>query len=203
MDSAPEIIPALMQLIFATNNAHKVAEIRSCLPQQITVLSLAEAGVNIEIAEPFNTLHENAAEKARVIYNRTGLDCFSDDSGLEVADLNGAPGVRSARFAGEAATAAENNAKLMGFLKSFDDRRAHFRTVSCLLQAGSLHYFEGVCPGRIAAAPAGTEGFGYDPLFTPDGAAKTFGEMTRDEKSRYSHRRQALDKLVAFLNHTV
>ena len=189
-----------MKLIFATNNQHKVAEIKAALPAGLQILSLKEAGITIDIPEPHDTLEKNAIEKATVIYNLTNEACFSEDTGLEVAALNGAPGVRSARFAGNAAASQQNIDKLMGFLKSCNDRSAQFRTVICLQLHAQQHLFEGICTGMIATAQTGTGGFGYDPVFIPDGAIKSFAQMTLTEKNDFSHRRKALDKLVAFLN---
>jgi XTP/dITP diphosphohydrolase len=189
-----------MKLIFATNNSHKVAEIKAALPQGIEVLSLKEAGITVDIPEPHNTLEENAVEKARTIFQLTGTDCFSEDTGLEVAALNGAPGVRSARYAGDAASADQNIEMLMQNLRNVSDRSARFRTVICCMQNGQPHLFEGICNGRIAAWQNGLAGFGYDPVFIPEGASKTFAEMTLPEKNSFSHRRKALDKLVEFLN---
>jgi XTP/dITP diphosphohydrolase len=189
-----------MKLIFATNNQHKVAEIKVALPQGIEVLSLKEAGITIDIPEPYHTLEENAVEKARTIYQLTGTDCFSEDTGLEVLALNGAPGVRSARYAGDEASAEQNIEMLMQNLNNVTDRSARFRTVICCIVSGRPHLFEGVCSGRIAASQSGAAGFGYDPVFVPDGVVKTFAEMTLPEKNSFSHRRKALDKLVEFLN---
>jgi len=189
-----------VKLIFATNNQHKVAEIKAVLPTGIQMLSLKEAGITIDIPEPHDTLEKNAIEKATVIYKLTNEACFSEDTGLEVTALNGAPGVRSARFAGDAASAQQNIDKLMGFLKSCNDRSAQFRTVICLQLQAQQHRFEGICTGTIATAQTGTGGFGYDPVFIPDGAVKSFAQMTLTEKNDFSHRRKALDKLVAFLN---
>ena len=191
-----------MKLIFATNNPHKVAEIKAVLPAGIMVLSLREAGIAIDIPEPHDTLEANAVEKATVIHSLTGENCFSEDTGLEVTALNGAPGVRSARYAGDTATAAQNTEKLMEVLKSIPNRSARFRTVVCLILNGTQHLFEGTCMGRIATEPYGDKGFGYDPVFIPDGSAKTFAQMTTAEKNKYSHRRKAVDKLVEFLNST-
>ena len=191
-----------MKLIFATNNAHKVAEIKAVLPPAIDVLSLQEAGITIDIPEPHPTLEANAVEKATVIHQLTNTSCFSEDTGLEVAALHGEPGVRSARYAGDQATAQENIEKLMGILKSATDRSAQFRTVICLILQGKQHLFEGICKGAIITVQKGSSGFGYDPVFIPNGADKTFAQMTLEEKSRYSHRRKAVDKLVEFLNST-
>jgi XTP/dITP diphosphohydrolase len=191
-----------MKLIFATNNQHKVAEIKAALPPGFDVVSLQEAGITTDIPEPHQTLEANAAEKAIVIQKRTGENCFSEDTGLEVPALNGAPGVRSARYAGDEATAQQNIEKLMQELKSAADRSARFRTVICLLLNGQQYLFEGICNGRIATAQTGSSGFGYDPVFIPEGSSKTFAEMSLADKNRFSHRRKALDKLVEFLNNT-
>lgn len=189
-----------MTLIFATNNAHKVTELRAALPPGMEVTTLAASGIHQDIPEPFHTLEENAREKARVIHELTGKNCFSEDTGLEVAALGGAPGVRSARFAGDTADAAGNMRKLMLEMEGSTERSARFRTVICLRLDEKEYLFEGICPGRITEAPSGTGGFGYDPVFIPDGATTTFAQMGLQEKNRYSHRRKAVDKLVAFLN---
>lgn len=189
-----------MKIIFATNNQHKVAEVRAAVPAGMEIISLKEAGIDIAIPEPHQTLEENAVEKATVIHTLTHEACFSEDSGLEVTALNGAPGVHSARYAGEKASAQQNIEKLMTVLKSFENRHARFRTVICLILHKQQYLFEGVCNGVITTVQTGNSGFGYDPVFIPDGAQKTFAEMTLPEKNTYSHRRKALDKLVAFLN---
>ena len=194
------VIILLMTLIFATNNQHKVSEIKAALPQGFEVLSLKEAGITIDIPEPHDTLEANALEKAIVIHKRTGENCFSEDTGLEVMALQGAPGVRSARYAGDEATFQQNIEKLMGVLKSSADRRARFRTVICLVLNKQQHLFEGICTGHITTVQSGSSGFGYDPVFIPDGADKTFAQMALAEKNIFSHRRKALDKLVEFLN---
>lgn len=189
-----------MHLIFATNNQHKVEEIRAVLPPDFTIKTLKEAGIDIDIPEPHDTLQENAREKAGTIYQLTGMDCFSEDTGLEVFSLNGEPGVKSARYAGEDKSFQKNIDKLLDKLKGTEDRTAQFRTVVCLIIGGNEHFFEGTCKGRILAAQKGTEGFGYDPVFVPDGADKTFAEMSLEEKNAFSHRRKAIDGLVLFLN---
>lgn len=188
-----------MRLILATNNQHKVEEIRAVLPPGIELLTLQEAGITVDIPEPYETLQENAREKATTILRLTGAACFSEDTGLEVFSLNGEPGVRSARYAGENASPPENIEKLLHQLEGKADRRAQFRTVVCLLLNGKEHYFEGRCAGRIADRLRGQEGFGYDPVFIPDGADRSFAEMTLEEKNAYSHRRKAMDSLVLFL----
>jgi XTP/dITP diphosphohydrolase len=189
-----------MKIIFATNNQHKVDEIRSVLPDTLEIITLKEAGIDIDIPEPHDTLEDNAREKARTIYELSKLDCFSEDTGLEVASLNGEPGVKSARYAGDDRSFSANIDKLLYNLQGKENRTAQFRTVICLLLNSQEHLFEGICTGKIIETQLGTEGFGYDPVFTPDGADKTFAQMTMEEKNTYSHRRKATDKLVAFLN---
>lgn len=189
-----------MNLIFATNNQHKADEINAVLPSHYEVLTLKEAGIDIDIPEPHPTLQKNAREKAVTIYQLKGTNCFSEDTGLEVFSLNGEPGVRSARYAGEEKSFSQNIEKLLQNLQGKDDRRAQFRTVICLILDGKEHFFEGICQGRILATQKGTEGFGYDPVFVPDGADKTFAEMSLEEKNRYSHRSKAVAQLVLFLN---
>lgn len=190
-----------MNIIFATNNQNKVAEIKAVVPPHITIISLKEAGIDIDIPEPHHTLQANAQEKAVTIFNLTGNGCFSEDTGLEVEALNGAPGVHSARYAGEDKAFDKNIDKLLTELSGQENRSAQFRTVICLkLANGSEHYFEGICKGIIINERKGSEGFGYDPVFVPEGASQTFAQMSLQEKNRYSHRRKAVDGLVAFLN---
>lgn len=189
-----------MELIFATNNHHKVEEINAVLPPHIHSISLKDAGIDVDIPEPHDTLEDNAREKARTIHQLTGKDCFSEDTGLEVDTLNGEPGVQSARYAGEARSFDRNIEKLLANLAGQQSRQAQFRTVICLLLNGEEHLFEGVCRGRIIEERRGSQGFGYDPVFIPEGGAKTFAEMPLQEKSLFSHRKKAVDKLVAFLN---
>ncbi|MBC6490061.1 RdgB/HAM1 family non-canonical purine NTP pyrophosphatase [Flavihumibacter stibioxidans] len=188
-----------MELIFATNNPNKVKEIQHILPAGIKVVSLKEGGINIDIPEPHDTLQANASEKSSVIHRLTGKDCFSEDTGLEVTALNGAPGVKSARYAGENASNEQNIGKLLEEMNTLSDRRARFRTVISLILAGREYFFEGICNGTISREPAGTNGFGYDPVFIPDGSQRTFGEMSLEEKKAFSHRRKATDQLVDFL----
>lgn len=189
-----------MNLIFATNNQHKADEIKAVLPSNFTILTLKEAGIDIDIPEPHPTLQENAREKAVTIFQLKGIDCFSEDTGLEVFALNGEPGVRSARYAGEDKSFQQNIEKLLQNLQGTENREAQFRTVICLLLDGREHFFEGVCKGQILAEQKGREGFGYDPVFVPDGADKTFAEMSLEEKNKYSHRSKAVAQLVLFLN---
>lgn len=189
-----------MKIIFATNNQLKVDEIRSALPSSFSIISLKEAGINIEIPEPHETLHENAAEKARTIFNLAKTNCFSEDTGLEVYSLNNEPGVHSARYAGEEKSFDNNIEKLLTKLGNSSERKARFRTVICLILEGKEYFFEGVCEGQIIKEKKGEQGFGYDPVFVPGGSEKTFAQMGIDEKNLFSHRRKATDKLVAFLN---
>lgn len=186
-------------LIFATNNANKVTEVKSILQGNFKIISLAEAGIEIDIPEPFNNLEENASEKARVIYTVSGEDCFAEDTGLEVDALNGEPGVRSARYAGEEKSSANNIDKLLLNLKDSKNRSAQFKTVICIIINGKRNIFDGICKGIIIAERRGNSGFGYDPVFIPDGAKKTFAEMNLDEKNLFSHRKKAMNKLINFL----
>ena len=191
----------MQELIFASNNQYKAEEIRSVLSNLFTIKTLKEAGINIDIPEPHNTLEKNAAEKSSVIYRLTKKDCFSEDTGLEVAALNGEPGVRSARYADD--RSFNNNIdKLLDKLKNKQNRRAQFRTVISLIFKGKEYKFEGVCKGIIIAQQRGEGGFGYDPVFMPEGAEKTFGEMNIEEKNIYSHRKKATEKLIEFLKRT-
>lgn len=189
-----------MKIVFATNNQHKVDEIRSALPDTFSIITLKEAGIEIDIPEPHDTLEENAAEKARTIFNLTKTNCFSEDTGLEVYSLDNEPGVHSARYAGEKRSFDQNIEKLLIKLGNASDRRAKFRTVICLILEGKEYFFEGVCEGVINRERRGGQGFGYDPVFIPDGSEKTFAEMSLPEKNLFSHRKKATDKLVTFLN---
>jgi len=188
-------------LIFATNNQHKVDEIRSILSNEFMIISLKEAGIDIDIPEPFLTLEANASQKSRTIHELTKQNCFSEDTGLEVDSLHGEPGVKSARYAGEGKDFAANVEKLLVNMQDKEDRKARFRTVISLIWRDKEYLFEGVSEGRIVDVPKGEHGFGYDPVFVPDGGKKTFAEMELQEKNKYSHRRIATDKLVAFLKH--
>src|SRR5882762_4804022 len=187
------------RLIFATNNQHKVEEIQSAIGSDLEVVSLLQAGIDIDIPEPYDTLEANASEKSATIHRLTGESCFSEDTGLEVDALNGEPGVKSARYAGEDRAFERNVEKLLFKLQGSPDRKARFRTVISLILDGQEHLFEGICEGRILTAPAGGEGFGYDPIFSPEGSTRSFAEMSMEEKNHYSHRRKAADQLVAFL----
>ncbi len=189
-----------MKLIFATNNQHKVDELRSLVTTEFDIITLKEAGIDIDIPEPYDSLEENASGKARTIFDMTGTNCFSEDTGLEVAALNGEPGVKSARYAGNNRSFDANIDKLLINLAGKPDRSAGFRTVISLILDGHETQFEGECKGKIIETRKGGHGFGYDPVFVPDGSDKTFAEMTLAEKGEFSHRAKATQKLVAFLN---
>ncbi len=189
-----------MKLIFATNNQHKADEIRAVLKGPVELVTLREAGIDIDIPEPYDTLEENARTKSVTIFKMTGTDCFSEDTGLEVDALGGEPGVKSARYAGEGRSFDANIDKLLSQLSGITDRKARFRTVISLLINGKETLFEGVCEGRIIEERRGNNGFGYDPVFIPDGADRSFAEMDIAGKNQFSHRKKATQKLVAFLN---
>ena len=186
-------------LIFATNNAHKVDEVRAVLQGKWEIVSLKEAGIDKDIPEPHDSLEENALEKSRTIYRLTGRNCFSEDTGLETQALNGEPGVRSARYAGEHASFEQNVGLLLSRLQGQNNRRARFRTVISLILDGREYQFEGICNGIIIDEKRGMAGFGYDPVFVPDGDTRTFAEMNMDEKNSFSHRKKAMEKLIVFL----
>ncbi|MFN5425193.1 MAG: RdgB/HAM1 family non-canonical purine NTP pyrophosphatase [Bacteroidota bacterium] len=186
-------------LLFASNNRHKAEEINSILGEQFQIITLAEAGIVIDIPEPHDTIAANAAEKSSVIYQLTGKNCFGEDTGLEVEALGGAPGVKSARFAGEKATALDNMTKLQELMKGQKNRKARFVTVISLRLNSEHHLFSGMCSGTLAEVPAGKDGFGYDPLFIPDGSKQSFAEMSMDEKNKFSHRKKAVQAMITFL----
>lgn len=188
-----------MQLIFATNNAHKVSEIQKAIPPGYKVLSLMEAGIHIDIPEPHFTLEENASEKSGTILSITGQNCFSEDTGLEVEALLGEPGVRSARYAGDHASFADNVQLLLQRLAGQPNRKARFRTVISLRFQGLEYLFEGICQGHITTEWKGEGGFGYDPVFVPEGDSRTFAQMKLEEKNKYSHRAKAVASLFTFL----
>jgi len=189
-----------MKLVFATNNQNKADEIKALLLQGIEILTLKEAGILIDIPEPHDTLEANATEKSTTIYNLINTSCFSEDTGLEVEALNGEPGVKSARYAGEDRSFEDNITKLLTKLEGQENRKARFRTVVSLIIDGKETQFEGICEGTILHERQGSGGFGYDPVFMADGADKSFGQMSMEEKSVYSHRKKAVEKLVVFLN---
>ena len=189
-----------MRIVFATNNQHKLSEIRQILGSRVEVLSLKDIGCDVDIPETGSTLEENALQKAQYVYDNYHIDCFADDTGLEVDALGGTPGVYSARYAGgEGHDSEANMTKLLGELGENNNRRARFRTVIALIQHGEVHEFEGIVNGEIIRERRGGEGFGYDPIFQPDGYDKTFAELGTDIKNQISHRARATAKLCDFL----
>ncbi len=188
-----------MKLNFATNNNHKLKEVQEVLGDSFQIESLHELGIHEDIPENQQTLEGNALQKARFLYQRTGESCFADDTGLEVEALNGAPGVYSARYAGESKNSLDNMALLLKNMEGKQNRKARFRTVIALILDGKEYLFEGIVNGVITEQPRGTAGFGYDPLFVPDGYATTFAEMDSESKNAISHRGLAVEKLAAFL----
>lgn len=189
-----------MTLVFATNNAHKLEEIRSILGGKIEILSLADINCHDDIPETAETLAGNALIKARYVYERYGLDCFADDTGLEVTALGGQPGVHTARYAYPDRHDPEaNTQKLLTELEGKNDRTAQFKTIIALIGKGEERLFEGIVRGKIATEPRGTEGFGYDPVFSPEDTGKTFAELGTDVKNRISHRARAVKQLCDYL----
>ena len=186
-------------LIFATNNQNKVDEIRAVLGKRFDIITLKEAGIDVDIPEPHDTLEANASEKSSTIFKLTNKNCFSEDTGLEVKSLNGEPGVKSARYAGEDRSFEKNIEKLLFNLKEKNDRSAQFRTVISIILNEEEHLFEGICSGKIIEQNIGSNGFGYDPVFIPDGSDKTFAQMDMNEKNQFSHRKKAMEKLIEFL----
>lgn len=190
----------MKEIIFATNNLHKLSEIRAILKSKFKILSLDEIGFHEDIPETADTLEGNASLKSGKIFKIFKMDCFADDTGLEVEVLNGKPGVYSARYAGEENDATKNTTKLLQELKNADNRKAQFRTVISLIIKGKEFQFEGIVKGEIAKKKSGVKGFGYDPVFIPEGYTQTFAEMSAEEKNTISHRAIATQKLAAFLN---
>ena len=191
----------MKQLIFATNNKHKVEEVRAALSGTVNIITLAEAGLSGEIPETADTLQGNSLQKAQWVWERTHCDCFADDTGLEVDALGGAPGVYSARYAGEHCSFDDNIDKLLAALDGQSNRRADFRTVICLIEGGTPRYFEGRVDGQILTERhTNGEGFGYDPVFMPDRFAVSFAEMPLGVKSRISHRGLAVKQLAEYLS---
>lgn len=187
------------KLVFATNNAHKLDEISSILGEKVELLSLKDIHCDVDIPETADTLEGNAMLKAEYIYEHYGLDCFADDTGLEVEALNGAPGVYSARYAGEAHNSEANMQKLLQEMQGTTNRKAQFRTAICLILDGKKHLFEGIVKGEIIKEKRGGSGFGYDPIFMPEGYTKTFAELGNETKNKISHRALAIEKLCRFL----
>lgn len=187
-------------LVFATNNQNKVNEIRKVTAGKFNIITLTEAGIQIDIPEPHDTLEANATEKSTVIHQLTKQNVFSEDTGLEVFALNGEPGVKSARYAGDGRDFQANIDKLLLNLWGISERKAQFRTVISLILDNKEYLFEGICKGTILSDQKGGEGFGYDPVFVPEGSTKSFAEMTMDEKNLFSHRKKAVSKLIDFLS---
>lgn len=193
----------MKKLVFATNNAHKLSEIKAILGNDIEILSLADINCHDDIPETADTLEGNALIKARWVYERYGLDCFADDTGLEVAALGGGPGVHTARYAyADRYDPVANTKKLLHELENKTDRRAQFRTVIALIENGEEQLFEGVVEGFIPTEERGTDGFGYDPVFIPEDTGKTFAELGVDVKNQISHRARAVKKLCSYLGHS-
>ena len=188
-----------MKLVFATNNPNKLSEIKDLVPVGIEILSLKNIGCNEELPETSSTLEGNASQKATYVFDNYGYNCFADDTGLEIDALNGDPGVYSARYAGEECIAEDNINLVLQKLKVQTNRIANFRTVIALIIDGTETLFEGECKGEITEERSGVEGFGYDPIFLPNGFEKTFAEMKQNEKGVISHRGKAVEKLVEFL----
>ena len=188
-----------MELVFATNNKHKLDELQAILGNSIKLLSLKDIGCDEDIPEEQETLEGNAAQKSFYIYNKFGYNCFADDTGLEIEALNGEPGVYSARYAGEEKSAEANMDKVLNRLFKINNRNARFRTVISLVINGVETQFEGVVKGRILEEKRGISGFGYDPIFQPDGFEKTFAEMDLTAKNKISHRGRAVEKLIQYL----
>ena len=189
----------MRKLIFATNNAHKLGEVQALLGDDFELVTLRECGITEDIPETAETLEGNALQKARYVYSKTGLDCFADDTGLEVDALGGAPGVHSARYATDGHDFAANNRLLLKNLEGAKERTARFRTVIALIMDGVEYTFEGRVEGVIATEESGSEGFGYDPLFVPSGEIITFAQMSAEAKNAISHRGRAVAELVKFL----
>ncbi|RTY65251.1 non-canonical purine NTP diphosphatase [Flavobacterium sp. GSP27] len=188
-----------MQLVFASSNKNKIFELQSMLPKTITIVSLESIGCLEDIPETSDTIEGNAIQKANYITEKYGCDCFADDTGLEVHSLNGAPGVYSARYAGEQRNANDNMTKLLDALLDKEDRKAQFKTVIALNLNGKQYLFTGIAGGEITLKKTGNQGFGYDPIFQPDGYQETFAELSLDIKNKISHRGKATQKLIHFL----
>jgi XTP/dITP diphosphohydrolase len=188
------------KIVFATNNEHKLREIRAIIHDGTEVLSLADIGCHADIPETANTLEGNALIKAHFVYDNYGYDCFADDTGLEVEALDGAPGVHTARYAGDDQDSQANMRKLLQEMKGKDNRHARFRTAIALIQDGEEHLFSGEVRGTITTEPLGNKGFGYDPVFIPEDTGLTFAQLGEDVKNHISHRARAVAKLTEFLN---
>lgn len=188
-----------IKLVFATNNSHKLYEVQKLLGDEFQLLNLSDINCNVELPETHDTLEENAKEKAQYIYDNFKINCFADDTGLEIESLNNAPGVYSARYAGEEKNSEANMNKVLDELKDFKNRKARFRTVVSLIIEGKEFKFEGIVDGEIIKEKRGEKGFGYDPIFIPNGYAQTFAELPIEEKNMISHRARAINKLIDYL----
>jgi len=189
----------MKRLVFATNNKHKLEEVSAVIGEKINILSLTDIQCFDDIPESADTLEGNALLKSRHVFQKFGMDCFADDTGLEVEALDGEPGVYSARYAGEDSNAERNIEKLLAALSGKPNRKARFRTVISLIMDEKIHYFEGIVKGEIIEQKRGNSGFGYDPVFVPEGFSQTFAEMGSDEKNKISHRALAVNELIQFL----
>ncbi len=198
LSAKPKVLP---KLVFATHNVHKTSEVSAILKDKVDLINLSQLGCNEEIPETADTLAGNALQKARYVYEKYGLDCFADDTGLEVDALDGGPGVYTARFAGEGCTFEQNVDKILRVMNGVENRKARFRTVIALIQGGKEYLFEGEVRGEITPDRVGEKGFGYDPVFRPEGYTRTFAEMGPDEKNRISHRARAVQAFAEFLLH--
>ena len=192
----------MKKLVFATNNTHKLEEIKAILGDKVEILSLADIDCHSDIPETADTLEGNARQKSMFIYEHYGLDCFADDTGLEVDCLNGAPGVFSARYAGDGHDSQANMEKLLREMNGKTNRKARFRTVISLIENGEEHQFEGIVNGKIIEKKRGETGFGYDPIFRPDGYEETFAELGNEIKNKISHRANAVASLCEYLSKT-
>lgn len=190
----------MKKLVFATHNKHKLDEVKAVVKNQFEILSLRDVNCWDDIPETAGTLKGNALMKAQYLYDKFGLDCFADDTGLEVEALDGRPGVFSARYAGDENDAEKNMQKLLGELADKTNRKARFKTVIALIEKGQISYFEGIVEGQITKQKSGKTGFGYDPIFQPDGYTHTFAELGDDIKNKISHRALAIHKLSEYLN---
>jgi len=190
-----------MKLVFATHNSHKLREVQDMIGNKVDLISLLDLEFNEDIAEPFPSLEENALIKARTIHQRFNMNCFAEDTGLEIDSLGGEPGVLSARYAGENKNSEENIRLVLSKMKGITNRSAQFRTVLALILNNKEYFFEGIIRGNISAEKSGTKGFGYDPIFVPLGYTKSFAEMTAAEKNQISHRYKAIEQLAIFLKH--
>lgn len=190
----------MKKIVFATHNRHKLEEIQEIVKGRYELIGLDDVGITEEIPETADTLEGNALMKAEYVFQKLGLDCFADDTGLEVEALNGAPGVYSARYAGEHCSFADNVRKILKELEGVENRKARFRTVICLILDGQHYFFEGIVDGQLIECPQGDKGFGYDPIFLPDGFTDTFADMSLALKNTISHRGRATQELIGFLN---